>query len=99
MLVLIVDDNRTARTILREMLSSFGCRTLEAGSGAEGLRLLRERATGTDNVRLALLDANLPDLSGFELAQTIRQDESLREARLIMVSSVGARGDGARENL
>jgi PAS domain S-box-containing protein len=97
MLVLIVDDNRTARTVLREMLAPWGCRTLEACSGTEALKLLRERAEpGADKVRLALLDDELPDTDGFELARMIRQEESLRDVRLIMVTSVGARGDAAR---
>jgi two-component system sensor histidine kinase/response regulator len=97
MLVLIVDDNRTARTILHEMLTSWGCRTLQACSGAEALSVLRERAeAGTDNIRLALLDGNLPDTDGFELARAIRQDESLHDVGLIMLASVGTRGDAAR---
>jgi len=97
MLVLIVDDSGTARTILHEMLASWGCRTLQACSGAEALSVLRERAeAGTDNVRLALLNANLPDTDGFELARAIRKDESLRDVHLIMLTSMGTRGDAAR---
>ena len=97
MLALIVDDSGTARTILHEMLTSWGCRTLQACSGAEALSVLRERAeAGTDNIRLALLDADLPDTDGFELARAIRQDESLRDVSLVMLASVGTRGDAAR---
>jgi len=96
MLMLIVEDHRTSRTVLREMLSCFGCRTIEASSGSEGLRLLRQAVTSGERVQFAFLDANLPDMNGFEVARAIQQDELLRPTRLIMLTSVGARGDAAR---
>ena len=96
MVVLVVEDNRTARTILREMLCAFGCRTLEAASGSEGLDLLQKANSRGELVQFAFLDANLPDMSGFEVARMIRENESLRAVRLIMLTSVGQRGDAAR---
>jgi PAS domain S-box-containing protein len=96
MLMLIVEDHRTSRTVLREMLSCFGCRTIEASSGSEGLRLLRQAVTSGQRVQFAFLDANLPDMNGFEVACAIQQDELLRPTRLIMLTSVGTRGDAAR---
>ena len=96
MLMLIVEDNRTARMIMREMLSCFGCRTIEASSGAEGLKLLRQVVTSGERVQFAFLDAKMPDMNGFEVARAIQEDEALRTTRLIMLTSVGARGDAAR---
>jgi len=96
MLMLIVEDNPTARMILREMLSCFGCRTIEASSGAEGLRLLRQAVTSGERVQFVFLDAKMPDMNGFEVARAIQEDEALPATRLIMLTSVGARGDAAR---
>ena len=80
MRVLVVDDNETNRIILRANLQAWGCRVDEAGDGAEALVRLRDSLSGGDPVRLALLDMNMPGLSGLELISAIRRD--LSEARL-----------------
>ncbi|WP_324787298.1 response regulator transcription factor [Streptomyces sp. H51] len=65
--VLVVEDEKEIRELLRRYLERAGHGVLTTGSGAEAVRLLGER-----RVDLALLDLGLPDVDG---------DEVLREAR------------------
>jgi signal transduction histidine kinase/DNA-binding response OmpR family regulator/HPt (histidine-containing phosphotransfer) domain-containing protein len=87
--VLVVDDNLTNRTILRESLSSWGCRPAEAAGGKEALSLLRGAAS--DPFQLVLLDGQMPEMDGFALAEAIAGDESLRGLHIIMLTSMGLR--------
>jgi PAS domain S-box-containing protein len=94
--VLAVDDNATSRTILSKTLQAFGCRPAAAASGAEALELLRSAASQSRLFRIALLDMQMPDMDGEQLARAIKQDPVLREVAIIILTSVGRRGDAAR---
>src|SRR5882762_1108798 len=89
--MLIVDDNQTNRRILREMLGAEGIKVEEASTAAEGLESLRR-------VRydLAILDVQMPDMDGFQLATAVRADKKLKGTNLLMLTSAGQRGDGER---
>jgi signal transduction histidine kinase/DNA-binding response OmpR family regulator len=89
--MLIVDDNQTNRRILREMLAAEGIKVDEAGTAAEGLEALRR-------VRydLAILDVQMPDMDGFQLATAVRAERKIARTNLLMLTSAGQRGDGER---
>jgi two-component system sensor histidine kinase/response regulator len=89
--MLIVDDNQTNRRILREMLAAEGIKVDEASTAAEGLAALRR-------VRydLAILDVQMPDMDGFQLATAVRGEKKLAKTNLLMLTSAGQRGDGER---
>ena len=89
--MLIVDDNQTNRRILREMLAAEGINVDEASTAADGLEALRR-------VRydLAILDVQMPDMDGFQLATTVRADKKIKRTNLLMLTSAGQRGDGER---
>src|SRR5947209_6372362 len=89
--MLIVDDNQTNRRILREMLAAEGINVDEASTAAEGLDALRR-------VRydLAILDVQMPDMDGFQLATALRGEKKIARTRLLMLTSAGQRGDGER---
>jgi len=89
--MLIVDDNQTNRRILREMLGAEGIKVEEASTAAEGLESLRR-------VRydLAILDVQMPDMDGFQLATAVRADKKIKRTNLLMLTSAGQRGDGER---
>ena len=89
--MLIVDDNQTNRRILREMLAAEGIKVDEAGTAADGLEALR--AAKYD---LAILDVQMPDMDGFQLATLVRGEKKLARTRLLMLTSAGQRGDGER---
>jgi len=66
--ILITDDDPVARETLREIFEPVGYRTLLAESGEEALDIVREQ-----DVHLALMDLNLPRLSGLETISLVRQ--------------------------
>jgi signal transduction histidine kinase/DNA-binding response OmpR family regulator len=86
--VLVVDDNRTNRVILCQQLRSWGCRTEEAASGREALALLRGAADG-DPFALVLLDMQMPEMSGAQVAEVVRADPRLCGIPLVLLSSMG----------
>ena len=94
--ILIVDDNATNRHVLREQLKSWGCRFNEASSGEEALRKMRQ---GIDDHRpfdLAILDMQMPGMDGETLGQKIKQDSDLKNTILVLMTSIGKRGDAKR---
>ena len=93
--VLGQDDNGTNRLVLAGMLEAWGCRHAEVESGRDAIRRLREAADAGDPYRIAILDMKTPDLPGDELGRIIRSDPALTETRLVMMTSVGRRGDAS----
>ena len=94
--VLVVDDNATNREILEKQLDVWGMGARSACGGDEALSLL---AAGVDQgapFDIAILDYNMPDIDGLKLAGAIKQDPSLSGTRLILLSSIGIRGDGRK---
>ena len=96
--VLVVDDNRTNRRIVLELMTAWGMAPDEAESGAQALERLREAAADRKPYELAILDMQMPGMDGLELARAIHSDASLAGTRMIMLTSVGLRGQ-ARESL
>ncbi len=92
--VLIVDDNATNRKILSHQTTSWGMIPVEADSGQHALELLRAAAAQDEPFDLAILDFMMPEMDGFKLARAIKADESIAFARLVMLTSYGARGHG-----
>lgn len=71
--ILAVDDNENMRVLLQVVLEQAGYEVLLASSGEEALTVLRRRGMP----HLALLDINMPEMSGFELARSIRETSDL----------------------
>ncbi len=94
--VLVVDDNATNRKILSHQLNSWGMLYSEAESGARALELLRAAAAHGEAYDLVVLDFLMPGMDGFTLAKAIKADSNISRARLVLLTSAGERGDGAR---
>jgi signal transduction histidine kinase/CheY-like chemotaxis protein len=94
--VLVVDDNVTNGRILQEMLRGWGmCPTL-VDRGAQAMaQMEKARALGSP-FRLVLLDAHMPDADGFEIAAQIKNNPRFGESEIVMLTSVGLRGDAAK---
>ncbi len=91
--ILVVDDNPTNRRLLGSMLDSWGFRCQEAASGEEALPLMRQAVAEEDPYRLVFVDMRMPGMSGEELGRAIGQAPELRDTPLVVVSSLGQRGD------
>ncbi len=94
--VLVVDDNATNRRILEAMLKHWHMKPALAASGEGGLQAMIERKTAGQSFPLVLIDALMPGMDGFELAEKIKQDPGLAGATIMMLTSAGQRGDAAR---
>jgi two-component system, sensor histidine kinase and response regulator len=95
--VLVVDDNATNRAIVSAYLRSGGVESAVAESGAEALTVMHAAARAGAPFGVVVLDAQMPEMDGLDLAAAIRQAPSLRGARLVMLTSTGDHRDRARE--
>jgi CheY-like chemotaxis protein/HPt (histidine-containing phosphotransfer) domain-containing protein len=93
---LVADPSVGMRTALTEMLSSWGCQAVDAEDGVYALALLQEAARQGNPYRVALIESQLPGKDGEDLAKAIHADPALKDTRLMLLASVGRRGDAAR---
>jgi signal transduction histidine kinase/CheY-like chemotaxis protein/HPt (histidine-containing phosphotransfer) domain-containing protein len=91
--ILVVDDNATNRLLLSEQLTSWGARYAETEGAAKALGLLHTARTAGDPFRLVITDMQMPDTDGETLGRAIKADPELRDTLLVMMSSLGDRGD------
>jgi signal transduction histidine kinase/CheY-like chemotaxis protein len=93
--VLCVDDHAINRTILEVQLSAWGMQVECVADAPTALAQLRAAYAAGQPYTLAILDYQMPGMDGLELAQTIKADPILAPMRLVMLSSVSQRGQGA----
>ena len=87
--VLVVDDNVTAREIMKGLLESFGFKVSMAASGAKGLRKL-EKASEANPYDLVLMDWKMPGMNGIEVSRRIKNHPGLSKIPpIIMVTAYG----------
>jgi PAS domain S-box-containing protein len=94
--VLIVDDNATNREVVMTQLRAWGVRAEAAPDGPTALRTLHRARDAGDPFLAAILDMQMPGMDGAVLARIIRDDETLRDTRLVLLSSLGQRGDARK---
>jgi PAS domain S-box-containing protein len=94
--ILVVDDNHTNRFIVSSMLKSWGCRASEADNGTAALESLINAARTADPFKVALLDMQMPAMSGEELGRRVKEDSEIKDTRLVLLTSLGLRGDATR---
>jgi two-component system chemotaxis response regulator CheY len=88
MKALVVDDARAMRMMLSGMLKEVGfTEVAQAGNGKEGLAHL----TAHPDTRLALVDWNMPEMTGIEMVVAVRQNEALKDVCLMMVTTESER--------
>lgn len=85
--VLIIDDNYTSRMILREITSLWGALPKEAEDGLSALKELKLACNRGKPYQLILLDKNMPDLDGLEVAKRIREIPECKKIPIIILSS------------
>lgn len=90
--VLLVEDDQFLFSILRSRLLKEGIEVINARDGEEAISALRGGAAPD----LVLLDIILPKKSGFEVLQELRDDPSIKEPPVIIVSNLGQPEDIAR---
>ncbi len=94
--ILIVDDNATNREILSKRLVHWGLLPSETEDGPSALKALRGAMTDGEPFRAAIIDMHMPGMDGETLGRVIKSDEGLSCTRLVMMTSIGTRGDAKR---
>ncbi len=96
--VLIVDDNAVNRLVLTSTLESEGVITHAMSSGQEALDWLAQASTGQGGAAcdLVLLDAQMPGMDGFVVAEQIALMPQYQKVPMVMLSSAGMKGDAQR---
>ena len=94
--VLIVDDNETNRRVLQGQLVSWGAPSTSAEGGMEALGEMRRAADRGEPYDLAIIDMQMPEMDGLELARIVKGDPELSVTPLVMLTSMGQRGDGEK---
>ncbi|WP_050476802.1 response regulator [Herbaspirillum rhizosphaerae] len=89
-LVLVVDDSATSRVVVERQLKKLGCNVSTAQDGASGLA-----AMAKTEFDLVLLDCQMPDMSGYEVAMQVRRRERADESAHTPIIAISAETDAA----
>lgn len=79
--ILVIDDSRVIRNMVRDMLPKGNFQVLEAKDGVEGLNFIRQ-----ERPNLIMLDFLLPRMSGYEVFQQIQANADLQSIPLVLMS-------------
>jgi len=89
--ILIVEDNELNLKLLKDVLDSRGYSTVVTGLGADALKLARQHLPD-----LILLDIQLPDITGTEVARRLKADRQTHAIPIIAVTAFAMSGDRER---
>jgi len=91
--IMIVDDSKTDRTIMRKALEPMGVTLVEAADGQEALNILK---SGDYNFDAMLIDIEMPRMDGYTLATEIKKYNRYKHLPLIAVTSRTSKSDRMR---
>jgi two-component system cell cycle response regulator DivK len=86
--VLIVEDNELNMKLFNDLLEARGYRTVQTRNGVEAVDLARKHRPD-----LILMDIQLPEVSGLQVTQWLKDDEELRVIPVIAVTAFAMKGD------
>ncbi len=86
--VLIVEDNELNMKLFNDLLEAHHYRTLQTKSGVEAVELARAH-----HPDLILMDIQLPEVSGLQVTQWIKDDPALRDIPVIAITAFAMKGD------
>lgn len=94
--MLVVDDNESSQHILEAILTGWGVKTALVDSGSEALSTINDAKMSGNPFTLALIDAQMPEMDGFALAERLKKDAQYRGAMIMMLTSLGQMGEVTR---
>jgi two-component system sensor histidine kinase/response regulator len=94
--ILIVDDNAMNRRVLKEQLKRWECSFDEASSADQAVHTMQQAHQAGRPFSIAILDLMMPEIDGEMLGRKIKADKNLQDITLIMLTSIGMRGDASR---
>ncbi|ALA56947.1 Putative Histidine kinase (modular protein) [Nitrospira moscoviensis] len=91
--VCLVDDNATNRMLLQYHAFAWGMSYDTAQDGPSALAVMRKAAVQGAPFDLAIVDMHMADMDGIQLGRAIKADPALASTRLVLLTSLGRRGD------
>jgi two-component system, cell cycle response regulator DivK len=88
--ILYIEDNPDNMTLVKRVLEASGYHMFQAATGLEGINVAEK-----ENIDLILLDINLPDIDGYEVARRLRHNTKPRLAHtpIIAITANALKGD------
>ena len=86
--VLIVEDNELNMKLFNDLLEAHGYATVQTRNGMEAIDLVRLHRPD-----LILMDIQLPEVSGLQVTQWIKNDEELKHIPVIAITAFAMKGD------
>ncbi len=91
--ILFVDDNATNLEIVGAMLSYWKIEHALASKAEDGLEMLYKACNDKTPFDIAVLDMQMPGMDGITVGRVIKNDKKLKNTRLVLLTSMGSRGD------
>ena len=85
--ILIVDDQKTIRLLLANILNRMGYKSIDfAASGEETFAIVEEKLKKGETIDLILLDINLPDDNGINVCERLKKEKRLADTPIVMIT-------------
>ncbi|MBU0991878.1 MAG: response regulator [Proteobacteria bacterium] len=94
--ILVVDDNKTNRLILKKQIERWGCIYDEASDGRDAISMISQAVDRNEPFDVVLIDFKMPGMTGEELAVRIKGNRKISHTNMVLMAPVGKRGDAAR---
>jgi PAS domain S-box-containing protein len=91
--ILIVNDNANNRKSVRSYFNGTGLNVFEAKDGANAITTILSSANTKNKISVAIIDHQMPDMSAYELATTLKTIPYAKDIKLILLTSVTQNGD------
>ncbi len=92
--ILLVDQNKTTRHALQQQLATHGMDCTGTQSGPQAFEVARAASAMQKPFDLALIELHLPEMDGFQTATRLKNDPATAATRVVILTTVGRRGDG-----
>ena len=86
--ILIVEDNELNMKLFSDLLEANGFGTVQTRNGVEAVELARQHMPD-----LILMDIQLPEVSGLQVTQWLKDDEALRHIPIVAITAFAMKGD------
>ncbi|NMP30207.1 PAS domain-containing protein [Thalassotalea sp. M1531] len=94
--ILVADDNATNCEVLVKQLTNWGANVIKANNGQDALELCKESIAKGRVIDIGILDMQMPNMDGEQLAANLKQVPQLANIKLIMMTSMQTKGDAKR---
>ena len=93
--VCCLDDNATNRLLISQLTESWEMDSVTVETPAQALAIMKEAANRGKPFDMAVLDMEMPEMDGLTLARNMKADPDVATVQLVLLTSLGRRGDGA----